>query len=90
MVLSIATAALMLNPPVVTAIDSATPVFGAAPIYLWIVGWGLVPVAVLLLAARTDAIGLSEQQVPPELRDRAGTDSGRADTATTDGASPEG
>lgn len=56
-----------LNPPVVTAVDSTTLVAGWAPLYLWLVGWGLVAPLVLGWAAYTDAFGLTNRHVPPEL-----------------------
>jgi hypothetical protein len=86
-------AVLMLNPPAIQRIDDPTPTVGMAPLYLWIVFWGLVVVGAFLWAALKDAFGLSNDQVPPELRDSAGASLGSATSHTespaTDGGSAE-
>lgn len=57
-------------PPAVGLASTERLVAGQAALYLWAVGWGAVAVAVLLWAARVDAFALTEDQVPPELRER--------------------
>lgn len=56
-----------LNPPVVTAVSNSTPFVGFVPLYLWFVSWGVVAFLVLVWAARRDAFGLTEDQVPSDL-----------------------
>ena len=58
-----------MNPPVIGLIGSETVVVGMASLYAWTVFWGVVVSLVLIWAAWRDAFSLTEDQVPPELRD---------------------
>lgn len=59
-----------LLPPGVLLANSDALVAGQALLYLWAAGWGLFGILVLLWAARVDAFAITEDQVPPELRDQ--------------------
>jgi hypothetical protein len=60
---------IAMNPPVVYIADQATTTFGLGTLWLYAVGWGLFAISVLLWAAKNDAFGLTQADVPPELRD---------------------
>lgn len=56
-------------PPVIFLVDAPVAVFGINQLYLWTVVWALFISFVLLWAAWRDVFALTEEQVPPELRD---------------------
>ena len=58
-----------MNPPVISLVDAPRLVAGMSALYLWTVGWGIAITLVLIWAAWRDAFGLTEDQVPPELRE---------------------
>lgn len=58
-----------MNPPVITLVDAPRLVAGMSSLYLWTVGWGVAITLVLVWAAWRDAFALTEDQVPPELRE---------------------
>lgn len=60
---------LAMNPPIINVVNRATLVAGMASLYLWFVGWGLLISAVLIWAAATNAFGLTNDQIPPELKE---------------------
>lgn len=60
---------IAMNPPVIGFVDAPTLVFGMASIYVWTIAWGIFVSLVLIWAAYNDAFALSEDQVPPDLRD---------------------
>lgn len=66
----LALAGLMLSPPVVFVVNTERFVAGWPVTFLWAVGWAAVAVVVLAWAARTGAFSLTDDQVPPALRDR--------------------
>lgn len=68
-----------MNPPVVTSIDEPGLVFGINTLYLWSVVWGILVSLVLIWAAWRDAFALTEEQVPPELRDSEDVTTVRSD-----------
>lgn len=59
-----------LLPPAVGVANSTALVGGHAALYLWATAWGLFVIAALVWAAKRDALGITEDQVPPELRER--------------------
>lgn len=61
---------IAMNPPVILLVDSPTTVLGVNSLYLWTVAWGVFITLVLVWAAWRDAFALTEDQVPPELRQR--------------------
>ena len=78
---------IMVTPPVIWLVNTPTLVAGVSVLYLWSVAWGIFVIAVLVWAARRDAYALTNDQVPPELREtedvltnQVGTDTGE-DTA---------
>lgn len=75
---------LVMNPPIIFWMDLPTIVFGTDLLYLWTVCWGVLISIVLIWAAWNDALALTEDQVPPELRGTEGvvTQSRRGETAT--------
>lgn len=77
-----------LAPPLVNIADTADLVAGFAPLYLWTLFWGSVMAVILLWAARVDAWGITMDQVPPELRDRADA-AGFSDADRTETPAPE-
>ena len=58
-----------MNPPVISLVDAPRLVAGMSALYLWTVGWGITITLVLVWAAWRDAFALTEDQVPPELRE---------------------
>ena len=78
-----------MNPPVIGLVDAPTLVFGIASIYIWTVAWGIFISLVLIWAAYNDAFALSEDQVPPDLRDNeeVTTRQSEAQEATAGGSS---
>lgn len=58
-----------MNPPVILLVDTPILVAGVNLLYLWTTVWGLVISVIFIWAARRDAFALTEDQVPPELRD---------------------
>lgn len=60
---------IAMTPPVILLIDSPTTVFGIAQIYLWSVIWAVFISILLIWAAWRDVFALTQDQVPPELRD---------------------
>ena len=58
-----------MNPPVISLVDAPRLVAGTSALYLWTVGWGIAITLVLVWAAWRDAFALTEEQVPPELRE---------------------
>ena len=61
---------IAMNPPVIQLVDAPTIVLGINSLYLWTVAWGIFITLVLVWAAWRDAFALTEDQVPPELRQR--------------------
>lgn len=61
---------IAMNPPVIQFVDAPTTVLGINLLYLWTVAWGVLITLVLVWAAWRDAFALTEDQVPPELRER--------------------
>lgn len=61
---------IAMNPPVILLVDAPTTVLGIDSLYLWTVAWGVFITLVLVWAAWRDAFALTEDQVPPELRQR--------------------
>lgn len=61
---------IAMNPPVILLVDSPTTILGVNSLYLWTVAWGVFITLVLVWAAWRDAFALTEDQVPPELRQR--------------------
>jgi hypothetical protein len=57
-----------MNPPVVYVANSATTTFGIGTLYLYAIAWGLFAIGVLVWAAKNNAFALTEEEVPPELR----------------------
>ena len=79
--------AIMVTPPVIWLVNTPALVAGVSVLYLWSVAWGVFVIAVLIWAGWRDAYALTNDQVPPELRetedvltDQAGTDTSE-DTA---------
>ncbi|WP_129115940.1 hypothetical protein [Halegenticoccus tardaugens] len=72
---------IAMNPPVITMVDSPTTVLGINVLYLWTVAWGLLVSLVLIWAAWQDAFALTEDQVPPELREAEGVETARPETS---------
>lgn len=58
-----------MNPPVVYVANSATTTFGIGTLYLYAIAWGLFAIGVLVWAAKNNAYALTEEEVPPELRE---------------------
>lgn len=58
-----------MNPPVMYVANSATTTFGIGTLYLYAVAWGLFAIGVLVWAAKNDAYALTEEEIPPELRE---------------------
>lgn len=61
-----------MNPPVVNVFNQATTVAGLSMLYLWLIVMSVFISAVLVWAAKEDAFALTEDQVPPELREQEG------------------
>lgn len=59
-----------MNPPVVNIFNQATTIAGLSMLYLWLIVMAVFISAVLVWAAKEDAFALTEDQVPPELRDQ--------------------
>lgn len=76
-----------MNPPVIMLIDTPILVAGVNLLYLWTVVWGLFISVVFIWAARHNAFALTEDQVPPELRniDEVTTRSNTDEEHTTGG-----
>lgn len=79
---------ISMTPPVVYLVDAPTTVFGINQLYLWTAVWAILVSLVLVWAAWRSVFALSEDQVPPELRDTdVMTDrSGNAENSTTRGS----
>lgn len=73
----------MVTPPVILLVNTPTLIFGIAVYYLWMSVWGVFISAVLIWAAWNDAYALTNDQVPPELRETEtfATEQTGADTA---------
>lgn len=65
---AIVVAHLAFVPPFLDIANDPELVFGFPPLYLWTLFWGSVVIVSLLYAARTGAWGLTEDQVPPDIR----------------------
>lgn len=76
-----------MNPPVILWVDAPVVVAGVNLLYLWTAAWGLFISAVFIWAARRDAFALTEDQVPPELRE---ADEVMATSDTDEGAAGGG
>lgn len=78
-----------LMPPAILLANEATLVAGNALLYVWSAVWGLFGIVVLTWAAWTNAFAITEEQVPPELREReevvTTTESDREDATTAGG-----
>ena len=61
--------AIAMNPPVIGIVDAPALIAGIDLLYLWTVAWGIGISLVLIWAAWRDAFALTEDQVPPELRE---------------------
>lgn len=61
--------ALALHLPFVSFANNPTLTLGVSTLWLYAVAWGVLAIVVLVWAAWTDAFGLTQDQVPPELRD---------------------
>lgn len=59
---------IALTPPGVLLANSDTLLAGQPPLYLWAAGWGVFGIIAFLWAAKADAFAITEDQVPPELR----------------------
>lgn len=70
---------IAMNPPVVYVANEATTVGGWGLLYVWVVVWGVFAILALLWAARNDAFGLTEEQVPPEIRQQEDVVTGGGD-----------
>jgi hypothetical protein len=81
---------LMVTPPVALLVSTPTLIFGIAAYYLWMTVWGVFISVVLIWAAWRDAYTLTNDQVPPELREteRVATEQTGVDTA--EGTAQEG
>lgn len=75
----------MLAPPLIWIADTPDLIAGFPTLWLWTTLWGFVMMFILVYAARSNAWGLTEDQVPPEIRDRTGAvgfrDTGRRKAA---------
>lgn len=60
---------IAMNPPVILLVENPVLVAGISQLYLWTVVWGLFICGVLIWAAWRDAFALTNEHVPPELRD---------------------
>lgn len=60
---------IAMNPPVILLVDTPILVAGINLLYLWTTIWGLFISVIFIWAAWRDAFALTEDQVPPELRD---------------------
>lgn len=61
---------IAMNPPVINFVNRAETFGGFAQLYVWYMFWAFYMAAALLWAAKNDAFSLTEDQVPPELRER--------------------
>lgn len=59
-----------MNPPVISVFNQATTVGGFSMLYLWLVVMSVFVSLGLAWAAHSDAFALTEDQVPPELREK--------------------
>lgn len=60
---------IAMNPPVILLVDAPVVVAGTNLLYLWTALWGIFISLVFIWAAWRDAFALTEDQIPPELRD---------------------
>lgn len=60
---------IVMNPPAILLVNKQTVIAGNALLYLWSVVWGLIVSLVLIWAAWRNAFAITEDQVPPELRE---------------------
>ncbi len=72
---------ISMTPPVVYLVDAPRTVFGITQLYLWTAVWAILVSLVLVWAAWRSVFALSEEQVPPELRDTEGVMTERSGTA---------
>ena len=59
-----------LLPPGILLANDAALVAGQSLMYLWSAAWGVFGILVLVWAAKSDAFAVTEDQVPPELREQ--------------------
>lgn len=70
-----------MNPPVINIFNRAITVGGFNLLYVWLVVMAVFASGALVWAAYNDAFAITEDQVPPELRDSEAivTTSGKSD-----------
>lgn len=61
--------AVALHLPFISVANNPTTTLGVSTLWMYAVAWGVFAIVVLVWAAWTDAFGLTQNQVPPELRD---------------------
>lgn len=59
-----------LLPPVLLLANRPTLIGGHSLLYAWSAVWGVFGILVLVWAAWADAFAITEDQVPPELREK--------------------
>lgn len=69
---------IAMTPPVVYLVDAPRTIFGITQLYLWTAVWAILVSLVLVWAAWRSVFALSEEQVPPELRDAEDVMTGRS------------
>ena len=67
-IISFALFGVAMLPPVLWVVNEPILIGGYPLLYLWAIGWGIFGTSVLYWSTANDLFGISDEQVPPELK----------------------